>query len=189
MKRLNHINEIELINISFQIPPDIKYLNFLEESIDLFFKTVTPYNDDETISSLRAVLNEGFVNVIEHSNSNNTTPIQFRYNSKKIEISISDYGKGLKINNSYPPYSRDMINCEFDLITVHDGKVKVKIIDPYSCKLLFESNDIIFDNKQNVINELQDRGRGLSIMIKAMDSVKFKYSNQNLNTLLLSKSL
>ncbi len=115
--------------------------------------------------------------------------IQLALSLKEFNISISDFSKGLQINHNYHPSPKTMINKVFDFNTTLDGKVKARIINQWNTELIHEDSEFEEKNKSEILSNIRGDGRGLSIMIKIIDSVRFKYSKNQKNTLTLSKSL
>ncbi len=185
-------NEVDLSEISLFFSPEIASSASVEDALDLFIKSHRIKNNTKSILVYKSVVNEAFVNAIKHTanlKKRKNIPVSFSFSSGDLTISVSDFGKGLRINNTYPPYSKTMIDKIFDFYVTCEGTVRTKIIDPWNVILTYEDSLPDKFNRLELIKKIPENGRGLNIMIKIMDSVRYQYSHKNYNTLILSKLL
>jgi anti-sigma regulatory factor (Ser/Thr protein kinase) len=166
--------------LRLHIPSSIKYTRLVEDFTRSTMEYIYP--DDENIrNQLCAVMNEVFVNIVEHSNTSNIDElvrVQFEIGENAFMISIFDFGPGIKINNYLPPYDKRYIGEKYEFRKVVDGVVYAKVINPFSISFTFEEHpdpDTLKFNRLDEIQYLQGHGLGVSIMTKIMDSVTYSF--------------
>ena len=180
--------------LRLHIPSNIKYTRLVEDFTHSAMEHIYP--DDEQIRhKLCAVMNEVFVNIVKHSNTSNIDElvrVQFEIGSDAFMISIFDYGPGIKINNSLPPYDKRYISEKYEFRKVVDGVVYATVVNPYSISFTFEAHsepDKLESNRLNEIEFLQGHGLGVSIMTKIMDSVTYSFVGEGKYDWLMTKKL
>ena len=180
--------------LRLHIPSNIKYTRLVEDFTHSAMEYIYP--DDEQIRhKLCAVMNEVFVNIVKHSDTSNIDElvrVQFEVGADAFMISIFDYGPGIKINNSLPPYDKKYFGKKYEFRQVVDGVVYATVINPYSISFTFESHPdpIIEDaNRLDEIEFLQGHGLGVSIMTKIMNSVTYSFIGEGKYDWLMTKNL
>ena len=180
--------------LRLHIPSNIKYTRLVEDFTRSTMEYIYP--DDEQIRhKLCAVMNEVFVNIVEHSDTSSIDElvrVQFEIGSKAFMISIFDYGPGIKIDNNLPPYDKKYIGEKYEFRSVVDGIVYATVVNPYSISFTFEANpdpDSLQFNRMDEIEFLQGHGLGVSIMTKIMDSITYSFIGEGKYDWLMIKNL
>ncbi|MHB2149053.1 ATP-binding protein [Calditrichota bacterium LG25] len=166
--------------VRFHVPCKLEYTNMVEDFSELIsnYLMIDPDERKKIAQHLRAVINEVFINIVNHSNTSaidEMVRFQFEMDMNFIVISIFDYGPGFQAESHYPPYPPYLLGKKYPLNKVLDGLVSYKILDPFTVSFIFEENigsEIDFENKENI---LRDHGLGLSIITKLMDQVTYSY--------------
>lgn len=164
--------------IRFHVPCKTKYTKLVEEFSTHVGSFLTEKTSAHFIQKLRAVMNEIFVNIVEHSDTakqNEIVRFQFEIGSEYFTTSIYDYGPGFAAENHRPPYPEHLIGKKFKLRDVLDGTVFFSVIDPFSLIFTFEEKKETALNELNDFSMLDDHGLGLSIVTKIMDNVTYSY--------------
>jgi len=166
--------------LRLHLPCDIKYTRLVEEFTRSTMEYIYP-GDEEYRNKLGAVMNEVFVNIVKHSETSaldELIRIQFEIDPETFLISIYDYGQGVKIDNTLPPYNEENIGTKIKFREVVDGVVYATILDALSVSFSFEDERKPRKQKTKKIMDkafLQGHGYGISIITKIMDSVKHTY--------------
>ena len=179
--------------LRLHIPSNIKYTRLVEDFTRSTMESIYP--DDEQIRhKLCAVMNEVFVNIVEHSDTSSIDElvrVQFEIGDSAFMISIFDFGPGIKINNTLPPYDKKYIGEKYEFRTVVDGIVYATVVNPYSISFTFEAHpdpESMQFNRMDEIEFLQGHGLGVSIMTKIMDSVTYSFIGEGKYDWLMVKS-
>jgi anti-sigma regulatory factor (Ser/Thr protein kinase) len=180
--------------LRLHIPSNIKYTRLVEDFTRSTMESIYP--DDEQIRhKLCAVMNEVFVNIVEHSDTSSVDElvrVQFEIGDNAFMISIFDFGPGIKIANSLPPYEKKYIGEKYEFRKVVDGIVYATVVNPYSIEFTFEAHpdpDIMQFNRMDEIEFLHGHGLGVSIMTKIMDSVTYSFIGEGKYDWLMIKNL
>ncbi len=165
--------------IRFHVPCRLEYTRLVEDFVEIVSGYLNPNSGDVFAQKLRAVMNEVFINIVEHTKTadeNEVVRFQFEIGMKYFSISIYDYGPGFKADGHYPPYPKECIGKSYKLRDVIDGTVLYKVLDPFSIAFEFEEKDEP-DLLENIdaFDKLSDNGLGMSIVTKIMDSVSYSY--------------
>ncbi len=163
--------------IRFHVPCDLKYTKLVEDFSRISAPLLYPDSDETFAHKLCAVMNEVFVNIVEHTDTSKEHEIvrfQFEIGLKYFSISIYDYGPGFDADGHYPPYPKEVIGKKYHLRKTLDGDVYYRVADPFSINFVFEEKEMDFDGFDN-LDSLQDNGLGLSIVTKLMDTVTYAY--------------
>lgn len=167
--------------IRFHVPCKLDYTKLVEDVADLIGKHISADKKDQFSGKLRTVMNEVFINIVEHSNTaaqNEIVRFQFELGFKYFTMSIYDYGPGFKADKFYPPYPKEIVGQKFKLREVIDGTVYFTVVDPFGVSFSFdEKNEADLDQLEE-ITEMRDHGMGVSIITKLMDSVTYSYIGQ-----------
>ena len=167
--------------IRFHVPCKLEYTSMVEDVSDLIGSHLSGGEKDAFGGKLRTVMNEVFINIVEHSNTaaqNEIVRFQFELGYKYFTISIYDYGPGFKADNYYPPYPKEIVGKRFKLREVIDGTVYFIVVDPFSISFQFvEKEDVNLEQLEEV-SEIKDHGMGVSIITKIMDTVTYSYIGQ-----------
>lgn len=166
--------------IRFHVPCKLEYTKLVEDVTDLVSSYLNVTQNDEFKPRLRTVMNEVFINIVEHSDTaaqNEIVRFQFELSTKYFTISIYDYGPGFKAENSYPPYPKEIVGRKYKVRDVIDGSVFFTIVDPFALSFSFEPLKDK-NNGEKKLEKLKDHGLGISIVTKLMDSVTYSYIGQ-----------
>ena len=172
------MNEI----IRLHVPGDLKYTRLVEEFTLSISDYIYPGNK-QAASTLRSVMNEVFINIVEHSETpakNELVRIQFEIGSKSFLISIYDHGPGIPIEGSYMPYPKNFIGKRYELRKVLDGTVFYTVVDPYTLSFTFEESREVDLDRLGELDRINGNGMGISIVTKIMDSVTYTYLSDGL---------
>ncbi len=166
--------------IRFHVPCKIKYTGMVEDFSELIsdYLQVDKEERKKLAQSLRAVVNEVFINIVKHSNTSAVDEMvrfQFEMGLNFIEISIFDNGPGFEAESHYPPYPPYLFGKKYPLNKVLDGLVSFKILDPFTVSFIFEENPDPETDLEEQASILRDHGLGLSIITKIMDQVTYSY--------------
>ncbi|KAA3617772.1 MAG: ATP-binding protein [Calditrichaeota bacterium] len=164
--------------LRFHLPCKIEYTKLVEDFIKISASYLHPQGSQDFTSKLCTVMNEVFVNIIEHTNTaeeNEIVRFQFEIGLKYFSISIYDYGPGFKANDHLPPYPKECIGQKYKLRDVLDGTVYYTVTDPFSISFSFiEKDDVQLDDLA-VLDKVNDNGLGMSLVTKLMDTVTYSY--------------
>lgn len=180
--------------LRLHIPAKINYTRLVEEFTRSTMELIYP-GDEQISHKLCAVMNEVFVNIVKHSDTSiidELVRVQFEIGENAVMISIFDFGPGIKINNSLPPYDKKYIGKKYEFRKVVDGIVHATVVNPYSISFTFEAHpdpDSIQFNRVDEIEFLHGHGLGVSIMTKIMDSVTYSFIGGGKYDWLLIKNL
>lgn len=175
------------------VPSDVKYTRIVEEFTLSAMNFIYPH-DEQIRAKISAVMNEVFVNIVEHSDTSkidNMVRIQFELGTKSFLISIYDSGPGIEFEGERPPYSKKLIGKENEFRKVIDGTVLATVVNPHSLSFKFryeESDEFDFDRIEQLDN-LKGHGFGISIITKVMDSVTYSYVGDGKYDWLMIKNL
>ncbi|MCD6376608.1 MAG: ATP-binding protein [Caldisericaceae bacterium] len=166
--------------IRFHVPCKIEYTGMVEDFSELIsnYLQVDQQERKKLAQSLRAVVNEVFINIVKHSNTSAVDEMvrfQFEMGLNFIEISIFDNGPGFEAESHYPPYPPYLFGKKYPLNKVLDGLVSFKILDPFTVSFIFEENPDPETDLEEQASILRDHGLGLSIITKIMDQVTYSY--------------
>ena len=164
--------------VRFHVPCKKEYTHLVEEvaaQIGVYLKSkVSP----QFIQKIRAVMNEIFMNIVNHSETAEKQEIvrfQFEIGHEYFTTSIYDYGRGFSAEGYHPPYPEKVIGKTFKLRDVLDGSVHFQVVDPFTLTFAFIEKE---QSETELIDEfalLDDHGLGISIITKIMDSVSYSY--------------
>ena len=180
--------------LRLHVPSNIKYTRLVEDFTRSTMEYISPDNE-QIRHSLCAVMNEVFVNIVEHSDTSKIDEmvrIQFEIGAKAFMISIFDYGPGIKVNNTLPPYDKKYIGEKFEFRKVVDGVVQATVVNPYSVSFTFDSKEETDESEFNRMEEidfLQGHGFGVSIITKIMDSVTYSFVGEGKYDWVMIKNL
>ncbi len=164
--------------LRFHVPCHKKYTKLVEDFIRISAQYLNPGCDAVFVQKLTSVMNEVFVNIVEHTRTAEEGEIvrfQFEIGRKYFSISIYDYGPGFSADGFYPPYPKEVIDKSYLLREVMDGEVLYKVIDPFSITFHFEEKDDVDLDDLNLLDRADDSGLGMSIVAKIMDTVTYSY--------------
>lgn len=162
--------------LRFHVPCKISYTKLVEDFTRHVSQYLNPKGGKDFVINLVSVMNEVFVNIVEHSKTalqKEVVRFQFEIGLKFFSISIYDYGPGFKAENILPPYPKLYIGQKFKLRDVLDGTVYYTILDSFSILFSFEANERIKPHPN--FEKLKAHGLGMSIVTKLMDSVTYSY--------------
>lgn len=164
--------------LRFHVPCDQKYTKLVEDFIGISAGYLNPAADKTFVQKLTSVMNEVFLNIVEHTKTAEQGEIvrfQFEIGLKYFSISIYDYGPGFAADGHYPPYPKNVVDKSYLLREVLDGKVFYKVIDPFSITFHFEEKQDINLDDIGLLGRADDSGLGMSIVAKIMDTVTYSY--------------
>jgi anti-sigma regulatory factor (Ser/Thr protein kinase) len=167
--------------IRFHVPCKLEYTKLVEDVTNLIGFHLHLKDRDQFSSKLRAVMNEVFINIVEHSNTaaqNEIVRFQFEIGFQYFVISIFDYGPGFPADGCYPPYPKEICGKRFKLRDVIDGTVFFTVIDPFTVSFSFDERAEALIDQLGELNNLKDHGLGISIVTKLMDTVTYSYVGQ-----------
>jgi len=160
--------------LRFHVPCREEYTKLVEDFARISSTHLNPNGDEEFKSKISAVMNEVFINIVNHSktaDANECVRFQFEIGLKYFSISIYDYGSGFVADGKLPPYPKEFIGKKYKLRDVIDGQVNYTVVDPFSISFMFDKNE----NNQDKLENLSDSGLGMSIITKLMDTVTYSY--------------
>jgi anti-sigma regulatory factor (Ser/Thr protein kinase) len=166
--------------LRFHVPCKLEYTSLVENVTELVGNYLDNQNQ-ELAKNLKTVMNEVFMNIVNHSNTaskNEIVRFQFELGYQYFTTSIYDYGPGFKADQHYPPYPKNLAEKKFKLRELMDGTVYFTVIDPFSISFQFEEREKIDVDQFSEIAEVRDNGLGISIITKLMDSVTYSYIGQ-----------
>ena len=164
--------------IRFHVPCNTKYTSLVEEVSAQIGNHLKSKTSAQFIQKLRAVMNEIFVNIVEHSDTakqNEVVRFQFEMGQEYFTTSIYDYGPGFEADGARPPYPEKVIGKEFKLREVLDGSVHFQVVDPFTLTFSFKEKEETNLDGLDEFHRLDDHGLGISIVTKIMDSVSYSY--------------
>jgi len=164
--------------IRFQIPCKLEFTKLVEDFTEIISQYLQPKPSVEFATKLKAVMNEVFINIVNHSNTAEEKEVvrfQFEIGMKSVCISVYDYGPGFEVNSKVPPYPKDLIGKKFLLREVIDGSVYYTVADTYSVSFTFEEKEEAALDMLDEYSGLEGHGMGMSIITKLMDSVTYSY--------------
>ena len=164
--------------IRFHVPCKIEYTKLVEDVTDLIRAHSSFKGSPNFMQKLRAVMNEVFINIVEHSRTaeeNELVRLQYELGLHYFTISIYDHGPGFEADGYMPPYPKKMVGTKHTLRDVLDGKVSFTITDPFSVNFEFEEKDDVNLDDIDSLDNLEENGMGISIVTKLMDSVTYTY--------------
>lgn len=164
--------------IRFHIPCKTEYTRLVEEFSTHLGAYLNTKTSPHFIQKLRAVMNEIFLNIVEHSDTakqNEIVRFQFEIGMEYFTTSIFDYGPGFEADGHYAPYPEKVLGKQYKLRDVLDGTVYFKVIDPFTVMFSFEEHKESNLDGFEDFSLLEDHGLGLSIVTKIMDNVTYSY--------------
>lgn len=164
--------------LRFHVPCKIEYTKLVEDFIKISSPYLHPQGTTSFTTKLCTVMNEVFVNIIEHTNTaaeNEIVRFQFEIGLKYFSISIYDYGPGFKANGYVPPYPKECIGQQCKLREVLDGTVFYEVVDPFSISFSFKEKEEVELDDLVELDKLNDNGLGMSLVTKLMDTVNYSY--------------
>ncbi len=164
--------------LRFHVPCRIEYTKLVEDFIKVASPYLHPNCSKEFTSKLCLVMNEVFVNIVEHTKTaeeNEIVRLQFEIGLKYFSISIYDSGPGFKGDGHLPPYPKECIGKEYELRDVLDGTVYYKVTDPFSINFSFKEKDEVELDDLDLLDKINDNGLGMSLVTKLMDTVTYSY--------------
>lgn len=175
--------------IILSVPCQRRFAAIVESFVDILLPLLNGSASEHTAFELKVVLNEAFINVINHSSSDlkSLVEIMFEIEPHRLGIRFRDTGRGMPIHKHYPPYPEQMIGTSQVLLKTMDGKVIAYIKDNRTLILTFKENNIEKISSERLAELARDGGMGISLMTKIMDEVRFQYFDLEGNFLELIK--
>ncbi len=164
--------------VRLHVPCKLEYTKLVEDFTESISGYIQSADNPQFNQKLRTVMNEVFINVVEHSDTaarNEIVRFQFEIGMKYFSISIYDYGPGFKAEGHYPPYPKNLTGKKFKLRDVIDGTVSYTVVDPFSISFSFEESEEADLDMFDELSNLKEHGLGMSIVTKLMDSVTYSY--------------
>ncbi len=164
--------------LRFHVPCKVEFTKLVEDFIRVSSPFLHPNCTREFTNKLCLVMNEVFVNIIEHTNTaaeNEIVRFQFEIGLKYFSISIYDYGPGFKADEHLPPYPKDCIGQQYKLRDVLDGVVYYTVVDPFSISFSFKEKEEVDLDDLSELDRINDNGLGMSLVTKLMDTVNYSY--------------
>jgi len=164
--------------LRFHVPCDLNYTKLVEDFTRDISRYLHPTGKEEFCSKLVTVMNEVFINIVEHSKTayeNEVVRFQFEIGLKYFSISIYDNGPGFKADGTSPPYPKKYIGKKYKLRDVIDGAVFYTVTDPFSLSFSFEESEYEDSDDFANFDKLSESGLGMSIVTKLMDTVNYSY--------------
>lgn len=126
---------------------------------------------------LRFVIHEAFVNACKFAGDNQSAIIVVIRHQEKLEIAITDPGKGFVIPKNLDQFDAAAIGFRWNLVTDRDTAVVAEIRDPHtlSFHLSAETNDPSI--------ELRENHRGLISILKASQKLSYHFVPNSFNYL------
>ena len=133
----------------------------------------------ESISyhKLRFVVHEAFVNACKFSGDKHSSIIVVIRHQDKLEIAITDPGKGFEIPQNLDHFDAAAIGFKWNLVTDRNTAVIAEIRDPHT--LSFHLSTEV--NEPG--NELRENHRGLISILKASRKLSYHFVPNSLNYL------
>jgi len=182
---MSKVSQFEL-----KVPCDLRYTSVVEGFIDLLPLGEAGLDAAE-VSYIKSVLNEAFVNVIRHTPEAKQADgvlVRFNLDELSLMIDLTDHGKGICLNELYPPYMDEMVGNSYPLIQTIDGTVMAEVKDKRTACLFFKNTDIDSLERADMMAKAREGGMGISIITKTMDRVEYFYSESNENHLRIFKT-
>jgi len=167
--------------IRFHVPCKLEYTKLVEDVTNLIGSYLKMKDSEQFSSRLRVVMNEVFINIVEHSNTaaqNEIVRFQFEIGFQYFTISIFDYGPGFPADGNFPPYPKEICSKKYKLREVIDGIVYFTVVDPFTVSFSFEERAEALLDQLGELTNLKDHGLGISIVTKLMDTVTYSYVGQ-----------
>lgn len=164
--------------IRFHVPCRVEYTKLVEDVTDLISNYLQFQESAQFASKLRSVMNEVFINIVEHSDTaaqNEVVRFQYELGLHYFTISIYDYSPGFKADGHYPPYPKELSGKSYKLRDVLDGSVYFTIVDPFTVSFRFEEKQDVNLDQLEELGSVKDNGMGISIVTKLMDTVTYSY--------------
>ncbi len=176
--------------IILSVPAKLDYLQTVESFVEIIVKHFKTGNYEKLTQMLRSTVNEAFVNVLRHTPQpkSGLVSIFFDLHPPTLSIKFPDSGKGLKINNTYPPYPTHLVGSDHLFLKTIDGELYAHVESPFSVRLWFKDTGIS-PNRDDLIEQFKPGGMGLSIIVKFMDEVRFKLDLEQGHCLEVKKRL
>jgi len=178
--------------VILSVPSDIQYLATVESFAELLINRYDLSVEDQATFSrrLRATLNEAFVNVLRHTPvpDDALIEIEFEIAAQDLIMRFPDWGRGVKVAGSYPPFPQELVGTDHLFIKTIDGEVRMQVESANSLKLWFkEAEDSTGPEK--LLENVSEGGMGLSIIIKTMDETRFIWDDKKGHYLEIKKHL
>jgi hypothetical protein len=126
---------------------------------------------------LKLIINEGYINACNASkNKFERINIILKVTNAKLEILITDIGKGFKVDNCQGNFPSKMLGKTFKLFSHPIEELMISVINP-NCIRFF------FNKKDDDLAKLLESNRGLLSMLKISEVVEYHYSENSLNYL------
>lgn len=190
MKRLKAFELTMNNRIILTVPPKIEFTSIVENFVDVILPHFKMDKTGTTAQELRSILNEAFVNVIDHTSTELSEQVEFIFvlDTPRLIIHILDRGKGIAIDNFHPPYPGSLINASRPVLKTMDGEVIAQVIDQNTLEMSFRELDIENMSQEHLLDNVDEGGMGLSLIIKLMDKVRFKFTKESGNCLEITKN-
>ena len=171
------------------VPPDLRFTATVENFVDIILPHFNVDTDSTEVSALRSILNEAFVNVIRHSESDLENPVEiiFEIDNPRLYVHFTDRGRGILLQGHYQPYPPEFVGQSFTLLATIDGEVVAFVEDTNTLILSFREIDISGMDESELLKNAKAGGMGLSLIVKLMDEVRFVYKKNEGNSLQISK--
>ncbi len=126
---------------------------------------------------LRFVIHEAFVNACKFAGEAQSSIIVVIRHQDKLEIAITDPGKGFSIPDNLDQFDTNSIGFRWNLVTDRETAVVAEIRDPHtlSFHLSAETNDPSL--------ELRENHRGLISILKASQQLSYHFVPNSFNYL------
>jgi len=171
--------------IILAVPRDLRFAESIEKFIGVLSTFVDTPRVDRLLFDLKVALNEAFVNIVRHASndSERLVEIVFQVESQRLTTRIKDSGKGIPVQDCYPPYPDTLNGARRVLSRNLDGEIIATVKDRHSLNLDFKKNEIENESRENLLEMSTAYGMGLSLIAKMSDSVQFIFDEQQGNQL------
>ncbi len=177
--------------VILSVPADFSYLQTVENFADLLFKHFgVKFKDEKLEQNLRSTVNEAFVNVLQHTPlpQGEWVNIIFELSEGDFVLRFPDQGKGIPVQEHYPPYPSHLVGSKHLILKTLDGYLYGMVESPTRLKLEFKNRSGI-KNFDELLQDVSEGGMGLSIIVKTMDEVRFVWDEAHGNVLEIKKAL
>ncbi len=180
---------MEKDKIVILVPCCLKFTETVENSVNIILPLLKVSDAEKTAFDLKVVLNEAFVNVVNYCSNELSTAVQIMFDVEphRLGIRIRDRGKGLPIQEQYPPYPNKMVGTKQVLLKTMDGEVIAYVDNDHTITLTFQEHNLEDISSEVLFESAKEGGMGISLMTKLMDEVRFTYLESKYNYLELVK--
>lgn len=171
--------------IVLAIPRNLRFLESVERFVGVVAAFINAPDTERLFFDLKVALNEAFVNIVKHTSvdSDGLIELAFKVEAKRLTTQIKDFGKGIAIQEFYPPYPKNLIGvCEV-LSRNLAGEITATVKDPYTLSLDLKKSKIENKSRENLLEMTAGYGMGLTLIAKMTDQMKFIYDEKDGNKL------